>query len=90
MVSEHLLPSVLPPQAKKVEDLGQVDLDAEAERRFSMVYVPNWFSIDLKTGVSSLLDLECIRCECEYKGVSVREITVSWCQPALKRSGNGT
>ena len=35
-----------------MDDLGQIDLDAEAERRFKMVYVPNWFSIDLKTGVS--------------------------------------
>ncbi|KAF0301841.1 WD repeat-containing protein 48 [Amphibalanus amphitrite] len=40
--------------AKKVEDLGQIDLEAEAERRFKMVYVPNWFSIDLKTGYLSV------------------------------------
>ncbi|XP_037083008.1 LOW QUALITY PROTEIN: WD repeat-containing protein 48-like [Pollicipes pollicipes] len=40
--------------AKKVEELGQADLDAEAERRFKMVYVPSWFSVDLKTGYLSV------------------------------------
>ncbi|XP_077560332.1 WD repeat-containing protein 48 isoform X2 [Haemaphysalis longicornis] len=37
--------------ACKVEDLGTVDFESEAKRRFKMVYVPNWFSIDLKTGL---------------------------------------
>ena len=38
-------------QAKKVEDRGQVDFEEEIKRHFKMVYVPNWFSVDLKTGV---------------------------------------
>uniref|UniRef100_V5IFQ4 WD repeat-containing protein 48 homolog n=1 Tax=Ixodes ricinus TaxID=34613 RepID=V5IFQ4_IXORI len=37
--------------ACKVEDLGAVDFEAEAKKRFKMVYVPNWFSVDLKTGM---------------------------------------
>lgn len=39
-------------QACKVEDLGQVNFDEEVKTRFKMVYVPNWFNVDLKTGVS--------------------------------------
>lgn len=39
-------------QACKVEDLGKIDFDEEIKKRFKMVYVPNWFSVDLKTGVS--------------------------------------
>lgn len=39
-------------KAVKAGDLGQVDLDEEVKRRNKMVYVPNWFNVDLKTGVS--------------------------------------
>lgn len=41
-------------QACKVEDLGKVEFDEEVKKRFKMVYVPNWFSVDLKTGVSHI------------------------------------
>ena len=40
-------------KAVKVGDLGQVDLEEEVKRRNKMVYVPNWFNVDLKTGVST-------------------------------------
>lgn len=40
-------------KAAKVSDLGQVDLDEEVKRRNKTVYVPNWFNVDLKTGVST-------------------------------------
>lgn len=43
---------MLYPQACKGEDLGKVEFDEEIKKRFKMVYVPNWFSVDLKTGVS--------------------------------------
>ena len=36
----------------KLEDLGPVDLDEEVKRRTKTVFVPNWFNVDLKTGVS--------------------------------------
>lgn len=29
-----------------------MEFDEEIKKRFKMVYVPNWFSVDLKTGVS--------------------------------------
>ena len=38
-------------KAQKVEDLGRVDFDEVVKKRFEMVYVPNWFSVDLKTGM---------------------------------------
>lgn len=39
------------------EDLGAVDFDNELLKRNQKVYIPNWFTVDLKTGVSfSTLD----------------------------------
>lgn len=35
----------------KVKDLGQVDFDGELQQRNQKVYIPNWFTVDLKTGV---------------------------------------
>ena len=32
-------------------DLGKVDLQEEMERRAEELYTPNWFSVELKTGV---------------------------------------
>lgn len=42
-------------KARKVEDLGKIDFEQEIKKRNKMVYVPNWFSIDLKTGVCNLI-----------------------------------
>lgn len=39
-------------RAKKIEDLGPINFQEEIKNRFKMVYVPNWFNVDLKTGVS--------------------------------------
>ena len=40
-------------QAQKIEDLGcRADFDDEIKKRFKTVFVPNWFTVDLKTGVS--------------------------------------
>lgn len=36
----------------KVKDLGSVDFDNELKQRNQKVYIPNWFTVDLKTGVS--------------------------------------
>uniref|UniRef100_A0A1B6DBC4 WD repeat-containing protein 48 homolog n=1 Tax=Clastoptera arizonana TaxID=38151 RepID=A0A1B6DBC4_9HEMI len=41
-------------KACKVEDRGQVDFEAEIKARFKMVHVPNWFSVDLKTGMLTI------------------------------------
>lgn len=53
------------PQACKGEDLGKVEFDEEIKKRFKMVYVPNWFSVDLKTGVSYKADtVRVFQCVC--------------------------
>lgn len=35
----------------KVKDLGQVDFDSELAQHNQKVFIPNWFTVDLKTGV---------------------------------------
>ncbi|CAM9547553.1 WD repeat-containing protein 48 [Petromyzon marinus] len=41
-------------KACKVEDLGTMDFDEEIKKRFRMLYVPNWFSVDLKIGMLTI------------------------------------
>ncbi|KAI5106512.1 WD repeat-containing protein 48, partial [Silurus meridionalis] len=41
-------------KACKVEDLGKIEFDEEIKKRFKMVYVPHWFSVDLKTGMLTI------------------------------------
>ena len=41
-------------KACKVEDLGNVDFDQAVEERQQTVYVPNWFTVDLKTGMLTI------------------------------------
>ncbi|KPP65631.1 WD repeat-containing protein 48-like [Scleropages formosus] len=41
-------------KACKGEDLGKVEFDEEIKKHFKMVYVPNWFSVDLKTGMLTI------------------------------------
>ncbi|KAK9395790.1 WD repeat-containing protein 48-like [Crotalus adamanteus] len=41
-------------KACKVEDFGKMDFEEEIKERFKMVYVPNWFSVDLKTGMLTI------------------------------------
>lgn len=38
-------------QARLVENLGKVSFEEEIKKRFKMVYVPHWFTVDLKIGV---------------------------------------
>lgn len=35
----------------KVKDLGPVDFDNELNQHNQKVFIPNWFTVDLKTGV---------------------------------------
>ena len=44
-------------QACKVKSIGKVDFEDEIEKRFEKVYVPNWFSVDIKIGVSVTREL---------------------------------
>lgn len=42
-------------KVKKVEDLGKVDFEEEIKKRSQKVYVPNWFTVDLKTGMPTIV-----------------------------------
>ncbi|XP_045181186.2 WD repeat-containing protein 48-like [Mercenaria mercenaria] len=57
--------------ARKVEDLGKVDLEEEIKNRFKMLYVPNWFSVDLKTG---MLTIHLDETDCFSAWVSAKEL----------------
>lgn len=39
-------------QAKKVEELGKKDMETVIKEKNKRVFVPNWFNIDVKSGVS--------------------------------------
>ena len=41
-------------QACQEAELGKVDLEEEVEKRKGKFYIPNWFSVEIKTGVSVL------------------------------------
>ncbi|KAK7502882.1 hypothetical protein BaRGS_00005831 [Batillaria attramentaria] len=57
--------------ARKVEDRGQVDFEEEIKQHFKMVYVPNWFSVDLKTG---LLTIHLDDSDCFAAWMSTRDL----------------
>lgn len=38
-------------QARLVENLGKVNYEEEIKKRFKMIYVHHWFTVDLKLGV---------------------------------------
>ena len=40
-------------KACKLADLGNVDMEQAVEERQQTVFVPNWFTVDLKTGRSN-------------------------------------
>lgn len=42
------------PQACKEKGLGKLDLEEEATKRQCKFYIPNWFSVEIKTGVSRM------------------------------------
>jgi WD repeat-containing protein 48 len=42
-------------QACKIEELGQQqDFESAVKERQQMLYVPNWFTVDLKTGMLTI------------------------------------
>lgn len=58
-------------EAKKVEDLGNVDFEMEIKNRFQQVYVPHWFAVDLKTG---MLTIHLEENDCFAAWVSAKEV----------------
>ncbi|OQV16986.1 WD repeat-containing protein 48 [Hypsibius exemplaris] len=39
---------------RKVDNLGQIDLEEEAKRRNKLMFVPNWFTVDVTTAMLSI------------------------------------
>lgn len=39
----------------KMEDLGKIDFDEEVKKRNKMIHIPNWFTVDLKTGMPTIV-----------------------------------
>lgn len=62
-------------EARKVQDIGTgVDFDAEIKKRSIKTFVPNWFSVDLKTG---MLAIQLEDPECFTAWVSAKEFGFS-------------
>jgi len=68
----------------KKEQLGAVDYEAEVKKRNKQVYIPNWFTVDLKTGVSLRSVEACVRltnnifiCRCQRLSWVRRKWTAS-------------
>ncbi|XP_064653169.1 WD repeat-containing protein 48-like isoform X2 [Lineus longissimus] len=57
--------------ARKAEDLGQVDFESEIKKKLKVVYIPNWFSVDLKTG---MLTVHLEETDCFAAWVSAKEV----------------
>jgi len=58
-------------KACKVDDLGAVDFEAEIKKKLKQVYVPNWFTVDLKTG---MLCIHLDESDCFAAWVSAKEV----------------
>ncbi|KAK8391797.1 hypothetical protein O3P69_017437 [Scylla paramamosain] len=41
-------------KATKVEELGKVDFESEKQKRNKAIFVPSWFTVDLKTGMLTI------------------------------------
>lgn len=39
----------------RVQELGNLDFDEELSRRQQKIYIPNWFTVDLKTGMPTIV-----------------------------------
>lgn len=57
--------------AKKVEDLGCADFDDEVKKRFKTIFIPNWFTVDLKTG---MITIHLEESDCFLAWVSAQEV----------------
>lgn len=64
-------------KASKVEELGQINFQEEEKNRFKMVYVPNWFNIDLKTGMLTIHlgqdEVDCFAAWVSAKDVGIQD-----------------
>ncbi|KAL3891526.1 hypothetical protein ACJMK2_003786 [Sinanodonta woodiana] len=59
--------------ARKVNDLGKTDLEEQIKNHFKMVHVPNWFTVDLKTG---MLTIHLDESDCFAAWMSAKDLVV--------------
>ncbi|CAH0752631.1 unnamed protein product [Bemisia tabaci] len=76
-------------EARKLEDLGQVDFEEEIEKRHRRIYVPTWFNIDLKTGMLTI-HLTQDENDCLAACVSSREVGLTCPEEPDMRVNYGT
>jgi WD repeat-containing protein 48 len=65
-------------RARKIEDLGQINFQEEIKNRFKVVHVPNWFNVDLKTGMLTI-HLGQDEVDCFSAWVSARDAGIRDC-----------
>lgn len=65
----------------KKENLGKVDFDEQLKKLNQRVYIPNWFTVDLKIGVSTHNTINCT-----YNLYHLRFSDANYCARA-RRSG---
>ncbi|EDV27114.1 uncharacterized protein TRIADDRAFT_22317 [Trichoplax adhaerens] len=58
-------------KARKVEELGEIDYEKEIEKRKQLVYVPNWFTVDVKTG---MLNISLEESDCFSAWISAKDL----------------
>ena len=56
---------------KKENILGKCNFEEEVKKQFKFIYVPNWFSVDLKTGI---LCIHVDEIDCLQSWVSAKEL----------------
>nr|XP_002127032.1 WD repeat-containing protein 48 [Ciona intestinalis] len=57
--------------ASCVKDIGLADFESEVKKREQMVYVPNWFAVDLKLG---MLSIHLEEPECFYGWMAAKDV----------------
>ena len=69
----------------KEEDLGQVDIDDEANARKGKMYIPNWFSVEVKTGVRMAPQESTMSCSSSCCDLTPLSCLIRCCQFVLRR-----
>ncbi|CAI7995694.1 WD repeat-containing protein 48 [Geodia barretti] len=67
--------------AVKAAGLGEVDLEEEVSRRKSPLYIPNWFSVEIKTG---MLNIRLSESDCFSAWVMGANVKLDTATPDLK------
>ncbi|VDP21029.1 unnamed protein product [Soboliphyme baturini] len=69
-------------RARKVEDYGAVNFEQKVKESFKMLFVPNWFTVDLKTG---MLQITLDESDCFSAWVSAKDAGLGNAASDVKR-----